>query len=469
MIKKIVLTALTCLAATTVFAAKSVTTNTQVLDNINLELKFIKQGALAANDKSLAAGITTFTTSDLIQQLADVGDFAYSKSEKLVLSTVFSNYLVATPGTSQALTNATTNVTSVGGGTNVDYVNSTGTNPFVFVTASATNGYLITNNQVYEIEMAGNGSLVVTNGYPNTSFDTLAGSLILSNNGSSYTPVASINTNSDVFLAPMGAPLGYWMTIIPQVTGGGSGTTNVIIAEYSPAGVATVFTNNAWVGPKVCVYTPKSGSTAASLIDVSQWVSLFPQTDLNGTNFAAYKETGQDLSGGDFTGDNITGQTIYGFQNFRIFTAYPTNGAPATQTNIIFNGDQELVLTNSDTFLLGVGTTTTKLLNLTVGGTAAEKTEVQVIGSEVLPVIGTGYIGGTYTPNPMQTNTVNGVTVVDASYGGFSDYIGATLVGGGTNPYNGNSYVEGYSDAMAEGTIIISYLSAGPEIVPTAP
>ena len=82
-------------------APAAVVTDTQVLDNISVQLKMYSQGALNSTDKSLAATATTLTTSDLIQQLLIIGGFPTTtyKSDKLVVSTLYSNVLTGTPGT----------------------------------------------------------------------------------------------------------------------------------------------------------------------------------------------------------------------------------------------------------------------------------------------------------------------------------------------------------------------------------
>src|ERR1022692_2740492 len=72
-------------------AAAATKTNMQVLDNISIQLKVFSQGALKSNDKSFPDVVSTFTTSDLIRQLAVISSnaFTFSKSDKLVLSTVY--------------------------------------------------------------------------------------------------------------------------------------------------------------------------------------------------------------------------------------------------------------------------------------------------------------------------------------------------------------------------------------------
>jgi hypothetical protein len=416
-------------------ALATTTTNTQVLENISLALKIYQQGALASTDKSLAAGETAFATSDLIRQLAPFAGFTYDthKTQKLVLSTVYSNFLVGKPGT--ILTNWT--ITNLGASPDVQIVEGGNTtNALSFVTAAETNSYVISNFNVFEINTTGTNLIT-----------SILNGLILTNG----TVVGTFNTNS--ILVPNENSLGYWLTIVPTVS---ATATNVTITQYSPQ-TNNLFTN---ANSHVCVLTPKTSSAAASLVEVDHWVSFNQWTDFNGNNFQFYKESGTDLKGNDFSGTNITSQTVYGFGQFTVFTAYPTNGAPAGQTNIIFDWY------DSDSALMGFSTGTTKLINLTVDGNSKDKTEFQVIGSQTTGVSGVGYIGGTLTTNNLQTNTFNGVTTTNSTFGSFGNWLGTNYISGLDEQI---IYIQDTTDVIAVGTVTISFLSAEPEIVPAQP
>ncbi len=455
MINKLkIFTMATLLTGATVTSTRAtVTTNMQVLNNLSVQLKIYRQGPLSSTGKSLAATPTTFTTSDLIQQLAPFAGFSYSRGQKLVYSTIYSKSVVGTPNTT--LTNLqVTNLNGLGANISLQIVDPGGTNglPITSGVNSGSNGftnfYLITNATVWQLTNS-NTPLGTYSYYTNILND-----IILTNG----IVVATINTNS--MLANSGPSLGYWTTIVPTIT---AISTNITITQYSPQ-TNIVFTN---ANSHICVLTPKTSTAAASLVDVDNWLGLYQSSDFNGNNFAVYKESGNDLSGGDFQGTNITGQTLYSSWNFYIFAAWPTNSAPPGQTNLIFSGDHS----QSDTPLSGLGTSVTRLINLTMNGNAREKAVFQTIGSATIPVTAVGYIGGTLTTNTLQTNTFNGVTTTNNTFGssytsGFGNWVGTNFI----YQNNGNNlYIQNVNDVLAEGTITINFLSAKPVIAPVAP
>jgi hypothetical protein len=435
--------------------AATTTTNTQVLDNISVALKIYQQGDLkttpTGKGDSLAAPITTFTTYDLIQQLAPFAGFTAAKNQKLVLSTVFSNFLVATGAAT-----STTNVFVIAGGGNgsVDYMYpaggiNVGTNSLDFGSGTTTNSYYITNSygNVYLYQI----STVGTNPPVTSYYDNIASIAILTNfyDGTNYHYGVATNINTNL-VANGYQPFSYWTTIALN------NSTNVVVTEYTPTTV-NLFTN---ASSHVCVMTPKSSSAAESLIDVDNWVSFGDKSDYTGDSFSFYKEMGNDLSGDDFAGTNITSQTVYSYGTFSIFTAWPTNGAPAGQTNIIFaNRD-------SDTPLGGFQTSMTKFINLTVNGNSKDKAVFQVIGSGSAAVSGVGYIGGSLTTNFLQTNTTFGVTTTNLTFGSANNWLGTNHI----YQNGGNSiYIQDTTDVLAVGTITMTFLSAEPVIVPAKP
>jgi hypothetical protein len=425
--------------------AHTVTTNVQVLENIAVQLKFIEQGMLGSRSNALNINTMSFNTSDLIQQLDDmmVPPGTFSKRQKLVLSILYSNYLTGVPNTA-TITAVQTNGPILAG-TNIGVISSTGgTNALSITNATQTNAYLISNNVVYQNVNIGLGVQPTATNALTGTIGTISNGTILLGGGASWNVATTFNTNGQIPV-PGGPPIGTWMTLVPTIAGG---QLNLIITQFSPQ-TNIVFTNAA---KNICVYTPASGSTPASLINVDNWISAAPNNQLNNqATFSFYKEGGSALSGVDFSGTNIVTQTVTSYENVRVDIAYPTNvSVPATQTNIIFAGDNETGPTNSDTYLNGIGVATTKLVDLTVGGTPRQKAVFQVVGSETITVAGDGYIGGTFTTNSLQTNLVDGILVTNGTLPA-SSYLGTNRV---------SFHVTDYVPAIGEGTITITYLTA---------
>jgi hypothetical protein len=150
-------------------APAAVTTNMQVLDNISVQLKVYSQGALKTGDKTLVATATTLTTSDLIQQLLIIGGFPTTtyKSDKLVVSTLYSNVVYGTVATTNGL--FTNTISPLNTGTNLYVIDAGadflagGTNLLPITSglnsggAGFTNGYIISNNFIYAVTYTGAG------------------------------------------------------------------------------------------------------------------------------------------------------------------------------------------------------------------------------------------------------------------------------------------------------------------------
>jgi hypothetical protein len=432
---------LTGATVTAARAAATTTTNTQVLHNISIQLKVYSQGALnATTDKSLAANVTTFTTSDLIQNLAVITSNAFSpgKSDKLVLATTYSNFLVGTPNTSiidssvaintnvalanvalVLITNLPPGIANVPGFTN-------GTNVLPLIGTTNVYAYGISNGFVVQVT-------VVSNTPTATNFvGTITTNVILTNG----TVAAIINTNSILDLN-LSNSLGYWTEIFPLTS------TNIVIEQLSPQ-TNMLFTN---ASSSICVMTPTSATATAALIPVDHWIKLSTEANLNGQSIDVYAENGNNLSGSDFSGTNITSQTVYSIQHLNINTVYPTN-TPAGYTN--------LYLTNSAGFSKEV----TQLINLTVKGNAKEKAVFQTIGSDSIAIAGTGYIQGSWTNSQTSTNTSSGVITTNYQ-------VPLTHLG---DPMNTNSvkldfgWIADPIDVIYEGTVTITYLGA--DLVP---
>jgi hypothetical protein len=500
-------------AATRVPAAEA--TDTQVLDNISVQLKVYSQGILGNDNKTLKANSTTLTTSDLIQQLDLVSGFtANARTSKLVLSTLYTNVLVGTPGSSTNATGVNVPVQPAGAIANDVYIiynggTGHGTNELPISSGydgsaahpagtgtGFTNGYLITNGYVYAISYTGAGTAVATNitytGTPSPSaipadqdYPDQADAILLTNfnvfvfpqtaaslpNGEAPTTTTPVTNGAILSSTPgAGAVLGYWATITPVIvdstqsgTAGvvvtDTGTTNIIVTQYAPATVS-VLTNST---RQVCIMS-KSGSTV-SLFDVSDWIKF--NTVAGASSPTIYNESGTGLSETDFDGINITAQTTYSINDMYVRIVYPTNGNPSLQTNLLFDAQ-------------GFAKGTTKILNLVTGGTTAEALKFQVLSSGTTDAAGAGSIGGSFLPDatapgsPIYTNAL-GVTNVPA-------VTGSTVIGGATlasQPlyYFSSTFQTNFittntisaTNAVIDGTITISFLSAEPAVVPAEP
>ena len=431
-----------------------VQTNTQVLDNISVQLKVYSQGALGHSDKSLVVTPTTLTTSDIIQQLDVISGFkANPKTSKLVSSTLYSNVLERIPNTVSTNFSVTIPISGVAGGgsspnfnTNFYIVYGGSTNFFLITTAGAgghTNGYIITNNSMYVIDFT--MSPPTTNIYENLPGTN---SVIYSFGGTVTTtadPIVGGNTPLTA-TAFSNAP-GYWVTIIPTIVAGPGGSTNVVITQYSPM-TTNVFTN---VPPvQYCIMTAKSGGTF-DLYDVSDWINI------NNYSPIIYKETGTHLTETNFLSTNIAAQTAYSRMDVSISIVYGTNGTVTGQTNLAL-----------DPF--GLATSTGKIINLVKGGTAAEKQDFSVFYKTTIDGTSTAYIGGSFTANggPVYTNSVTGVTNTPTfNPGEYIYFFDGTFQ---TNNYDvPQTNTISATPALVNGTVTLTYLSAGVEVMPIEP
>jgi hypothetical protein len=442
-------------------APAAVTTNMQVLDNISVQLKVYSQGALKTGDKTLVATATTLTTSDLIQQLLIIGGFPTTtyKSDKLVVSTLYSNVVYGTVATTNGL--FTNTISPLNTGTNLYVIDAGadflagGTNLLPITSglnsggAGFTNGYIISNNFIYAVTYTGAGVAGGPFFYDEITNDTIytvvsASTTLAGNAAPPGAGTTTVFTNTD-FPTTSGGTVGDWVTIVPTVT---SLITNVVITQYSPT-TATIFTN---VSPRqYCVMTPKTAGSF-TLYDVSDWISS------DGDSTTIYNESGTDLSETDFYGTNISAQTKYSIDGLNVKIVYGTNGSPASQTNIIINPS-------------GFAKATTKIANLVMGGTSKDKLGFQILSSENVTAAGQGSIGGSFVPDGnadgfVYTNTVTGVTNTPTIEPGgnlyFANGTAFTTNNIGTNTISATPVV-------VDGTITVSYLSAGAVVVPVEP
>jgi hypothetical protein len=114
---------LALLAATATVVPAVAFTQTNVLQNITLQLTIYQQGAVAVGGKKLPDKVTSFNTKNLISALEGVTGTNFGAGAKLVQSTVYANANITTgsPGFSNGITTnfslATNETLNVGGAT----------------------------------------------------------------------------------------------------------------------------------------------------------------------------------------------------------------------------------------------------------------------------------------------------------------------------------------------------------------
>jgi hypothetical protein len=462
--------------------AATISTNTQVLDNISVLLTVYSQGGVNSSDKSLAVDKTTIKTPEIIYQLGQIGGFAVdAKKDKLVLSTTYTNILVGQPNTTEVISTVTLNndagiiasggsmffwTDDVGDYIGLDLVDSTSTNSYTI-----TNGFNDFSQNAGEIWLTYNG--VTTYPVGNSFYapiDSTTNALYTSTSGSPFDtstnfinysalPASSIDGFGNIlypagtFQSGSSGALGYWVTVVPTVT---PTATNVTITQYGPV-TNELFALNQ---QHICVMTPKSGTTAPTLTKVDNWVAW----DLNAGGTTFYAESGKDLSTNDFSGTNITGETTYGTGDLLVYTTYPTTGAAPTVTNLSLDP-------------AGFSKGTAKLMNLTLHGKATNAQVFQIISSSTVTAAGEGYIGGFFTTNYQYISSISigGVTnytqntpiesqINDNATG---NYLGTNFVVNTNSP--GDQYVQNPTQVAYEGTVTLTFLSSGPEILPVDP
>jgi len=447
--------------------AATTSTNTQVLDNISVQLTVYSQGGVNSSDKSLAADKTTIKTADIIYQLGQIGGFTVdAKKDKLVLSTTYTNQLVGIPNTTNLI--STNTISSIVGGALYYWQDDFGDSYYLdldgaFGNDNLTNSYAISNNVIWTISSSGSTGTtnyaIGANGYDSITPDTNALFTAGPAGGPPFTGTNFINfsslpsTNRDGFgnLTATEA-LGYWVTVVPTVT---AGSTNVTITQYSPV-TEELF---ALGKQHICVMTPGSGtSTPATLTKVDNWV----QWDSFGGGTTIYAESGKDLSTNDFSGTNISGQTTYSTADLLVYTTYPAFGAAATVTNLNLDPG-------------GFSKGTAKLMNFTVHGKATNAEVLQIISSANVTAAGQGYIGGSFVTNASYissivgnvTNYAENTEVYSQIQGAEGNFLGTNFVKNTNAPFG--QYVHNPTEVVYSGTVTLTFLSSGPEIQPVDP
>jgi hypothetical protein len=395
-------------------------TNMQVVDNVQIALKFYSQGALKANNKGVTTSLPvvtqTYTTADLLSQLAKIGTVpgytTFTKSDKLVYTTSFGDIYVTNP---PLVTNASlsTNV-DVAAVDNADNLTVTvggvavGTNEFETYT-----NVVITNQTLY----------YGTNTFPGTALTTNT-FIVTSNTTPISTNVFDTNTGAEV-------------VITASPTTGDISNFNILSLTGT---VITVYTNSS--SPSVSylgiLTAANNTSSGATVIPLTNFVS----DGQRGSTI--YQEAGKDLTTSNFLGTNITSETTYKDSTLTV-TAFVTNDSTSV-TNLYFQ-------------VAGFDKSVLKAVDLTVKGTA--KTPKQIFdlnGSENFDVSGYGAEGGVFTNSAAATNAPFTTSQFVSSE--FPD--AAPGVTNGT--YSGVSgYLTNATPIVIEGTITTSFLKAYPQ------
>ncbi len=321
--------------------ATAATTQTNVLQNINLQLMIYQQGATNANGRKVADQVTSYTAKSLIAALGAVTGQQFGAGAKLVQSTVFSNVTITTgPAViSTVLSNnlalATNSYLSVGGIPFYGFFYGSDNNDAGIMTIS--NNTIITGP--YPGGIPNNVLSVVTGGTTNESV------AIETNDLTTLTPSTDINgfvTN---------------VAVLTQI-------------QEAPAPTESILTN---VSSEIAILY---GGAANTLYPVTNYLSF-------STNSAEIVvETGSGLN---TTNALLASQTGFSIQGLNI-----TNYSTATGSN------------NLTLNLQGFVKQTMKADTLAAKkGTNAAVVEDIFGASSTWSVIGSGFIGGVYVTNQL--------------------------------------------------------------------
>jgi hypothetical protein len=333
MTKKI-LSALMALAAfvTTGNAA----TQTNVLQNINVQLTTYQQGAVASNGKKLANKVTAYSTKTLIAALQTATGVNFGAGAKLVYSTIYSNVSSGGSVDTQTQTNFLTNAS---GG----YIRIGGTT--IFGSGFDNDVLLISNN-------------VIVDGNPT---GTLTSDVLWLTDGVSSNSV-TIDTNA-----------GYETVIFDETNG--SGLDNITNIE-----VDTYFVTN---GPTTNVFTNVASGVAVlygGKANNLYFLSNSPNAAITFSN----NSPSIFVQGGFALGTpeaDVLSQSDVSIKNLQL--AYDT---PEGSNNLILNLEGFVKETLKIDTLSGKGASA--VIDDITGGTAAWS------------VVGSGYSGGAFTNNP---------------------------------------------------------------------
>ncbi len=260
---------------TAAVTATAATTQTNVLQNINLQLTIYQQGA--TNNRRVADQVTAYTTKSLIAALGAVIGTNFGAGAKLVQSTVYSNVPITTG--SAVLSNILS--TNLALATNAGSYLNVGGKPFYGFYGNL--GILVISNNTF-----------ITNGFGNITTD------IVSTVGGPTTNSVTIDTNA-----------GFITTITPSTNGSGA-VTNVAVVQTqgTPAPTESILTN---VSSGIDILY---GGTNNMLYSVDNYLGFSPISPAE-----IVVETGSGL---DTTNANLASQTGFSIQGLTINYYTPT-------------------------------------------------------------------------------------------------------------------------------------------------
>ena len=260
---------------TAAVTATAATTQTNVLQNINLQLTIYQQGA--TNNRRVADQVTAYTTKSLIAALGAVIGTNFGAGAKLVQSTVYSNVPITTG--SAVLSNILS--TNLALATNAGSYLNVGGKPFYGFYGDL--GILVISNNTF-----------ITNGFGNITTD------IVSTVGGPTTNSVTIDTNA-----------GFITTITPSTNGSGA-VTNVAVVQTqgTPAPTESILTN---VSSGIDILY---GGTNNMLYSVDNYLGFSPISPAE-----IVVETGSGL---DTTNANLASQTGFSIQGLTINYYTPT-------------------------------------------------------------------------------------------------------------------------------------------------
>jgi hypothetical protein len=323
-------------AVATATAGSSVTyTQTNVLQNINLQLTIYEQGATNANGRSVADQVFSLTTKSLIEALGIVTTNNFGTGAKLVRSAVYAGVVIPSgPYSTVLLTNL-----------------ALATNAYLNVGGSRFYG----SNSVYSVPeiVVINGNTFIVNGVGTIKSDV----------------VSTVGDDPADISVPINTNIGFITTITPSTNSSGDVTNALIVTQNAPT--KSVLTN---VSSGIDILY----GAANTLYAVDNYVSF-------STNSAQIVvETGSGLNTTNaLTVTNLASQTGYSIQGLSINYAVPTG---STNLTLTLQGFVKQAL-KVDILAAKKGTNTAVVEDI-------------FGASSTWNVIGSGYVGGTFTTYP---------------------------------------------------------------------
>ncbi|MGP8201040.1 MAG: hypothetical protein ACLQU4_16230 [Limisphaerales bacterium] len=333
-------------------AASAQTTQTNVLQNINLQLTIYQQGSTNSNGRKVADQVTSYTTKNLITALEAATGQSFGNGAKLVQSTLYSNITV--------------NIAPIAFSTN-----------FSTNLALATNSYLdVGGTPVYNID-ANAGVVVISNGV-----------FISGENGNIDTNVLSVVT-AGVTTESVTFDTNVFTILTPSTDTNGIVTNVAVLNEQATS----------WTTESILTNSPSSIdilSGSANLYPINNYLSISPSSTEVVVETGASLESGahsfstnsaevvvETGAGLNTTNAVLASQTGFSIQNLAINYFTPTGS-----TNLILN-------------LQGFVKQALKLDTLAAKRGTNAAVVADIFGaSSTWNVIGFGYAGGTYTNNP---------------------------------------------------------------------